>query len=92
MIKSWKHKGLRDFFESGITKGIQSKHVKKLRIQLAVLSAAMEPKDLNLPGYNFHALLGKRKGEYSITVNANWRITFQFEGRNAILVNYEDYH
>lgn len=92
MIKSWKHKGLKDFFELGVTKGIQVKHAKRVLMQLAALNSAVKAKDMNLPGYNFHALLGKRKGEYSITVNANWRITFQFEGSNAMLVHYEDYH
>lgn len=92
MIKSWKHKGLRDFFESGITKGIQVKHAKKLQFQLALLHAAISPADLDLPGYNFHALTGNRKGFYSIAVNANWRLTFSFAGSHAIWVNYEDYH
>lgn len=92
MIKSWKHKGLRDFFESGVTTGIQVKHAKKLQLQLALLHAAIRPADLDLPGYNFHALTGNRKGFYSIVVNANWRLTFSFEGSHAILVNYEDYH
>jgi proteic killer suppression protein len=92
LIKSWKHKYLRDFFELGNTKGVQAKHIKRLQVQLALLNSAVRPKDMNLPGYHFHALQGNMKGLYSITVNANWRMTFGFEGTNAILVNYEDYH
>lgn len=92
VIKSWRHKGLRLFFETGKIAGIQAKHVKRLKIQLALLDAATKPEDLNLPGFRFHSLKGERKGDYSIVVNGNWRITFQFEGTDAILLNYEDYH
>ncbi len=92
MIKSWKHKGLRNFFMFGSTKGIQSKHAQKLQVQLSLLHAAVAPEDMNLPGYRFHGLLGKQKGIYSVTVNSNWRLTFCFEGKDAVLVNYEDYH
>jgi len=92
LIKSWKHKGLREFFEQGNVKGIQHKHAKRLQIQLSLLHAAVEPTDLNLPGYKFHGLIGNKKGLYSIMVSDNWRLTFGFEGKNAILVNYEDYH
>jgi len=92
MIKSWKHKGIKNFFETGNAKGIQAKHINKLRIQLNLLDAATNPKDLNLPGYGFHELVGDRKGCYSIKVNGNWRLTFSFEKTDAILVNYEDYH
>ncbi len=92
MIKSWQHKGLQLFFETGKASGIQAKHVNKLRIQLAVLDAATKPEDMNLPGFKFHHLKGDRKGSYSIAVSGNWRMTFRFEGNDAILVNYEDYH
>lgn len=92
MIKSWQHKGLKRFFETGITSGIQAKHASRLRILLAVLNAAIKPEDMNLVGFKFHSLKGNRKDEFSVTVNGNWRITFRFEGGDAILVNYEDYH
>lgn len=92
MIKSWRHKGLKKFFETESTDGIQAKHANRLRQQLSLLQAATKPIDMNLPGYKFHALSGNRKGHYSITVNANWRLTFGFEGTNAVVVNYEDYH
>lgn len=92
LIKSWQHKGLQRFFETGSTAGIQPKHGNKLRLQLAVLNAAVKPEDMNLAGYKFHHLKGERKNTYSVTVNGNWRLTFMFEGCDAILVNYEDYH
>lgn len=92
MIKSWKHKGLKLFFETGNTVGIQAKHAKRLRIQLGVLNAAVRAEDLDLPGFCFHRLKGDKKGYFAISVSGNWRLTYKFDGRDAILVNYEDYH
>lgn len=92
MIKTWKHKGLKKFFETGDTKGIQTQHQRRLKIILQLLNAATVPEDLNLPGMRFHKLVGKQKGFYSVTVNKNWRVIYQFEGLNAFLVDYLDYH
>ena len=92
MIKSFKHKGLEKFYASGSTKGIQAKHAKKLRMQLAALDTANLVEDLDIPGYRLHQLKGSLKGLWSITVNANWRITFEFTDGNVYIVNYEDYH
>ncbi|MGD0465896.1 MAG: type II toxin-antitoxin system RelE/ParE family toxin [Gammaproteobacteria bacterium] len=92
MIISWKHKGLKLFFEEGITKGIQAKHSKILKTQLLLLNTASSAVDMNIPAFKLHMLKGKMKGLYAITVNANWRLTFGFKDKNVILVNYEDYH
>lgn len=92
MIKSFKHKGLEEFFSSGSTRGIQSAHAGKLRLQLAALDTATAIEDMNIPGYRLHPLKGGRKGIWSITVNGNWRVTFEFKDGNAYIVNYEDYH
>lgn len=92
MIKSFKHKGLKKFFERGDCSGIQSKHEKKIRLQLAALDTATVIEDMDLPGYNLHQLKGQRKDCWSIVVNGNWRITFEFENGDAYIVNYEDYH
>ncbi|MDJ0834533.1 MAG: type II toxin-antitoxin system RelE/ParE family toxin [Gammaproteobacteria bacterium] len=92
MIMSFKHKGLERFYASGSTKGIQAKHVRKLRMQLAALDTAHTIEDLDIPGYRLHQLKGSLKGLWSITVNANWRITFEFTDGNVYIVNYEDYH
>ena len=92
MIKSWKHKGLRVFYETGSTKGIQPKHATRLTIILQRLDAAINPDDLNLPGMRFHALKGNRKNYYSVSVSGNWRIIYKFYNENAILVDYVDYH
>jgi len=92
MIKSFKHKGLQRFFESGTTRGIQSEHVKKLRMQLAAMDTAQSIEDIDIPGYRLHPLKGARKGLWSITVNGNWRVTFEFSDGNVYIANYEDYH
>ena len=92
MIKSFKHKGLERFYSSGSMKGIQAKHAKKLRMQLIALDTAYCIEDLDIPGYRLHHLKGSLKGSWSITVNANWRITFEFIDGNIDIVNYEDYH
>ncbi len=91
MIKSFKHKGLQRFFETGSTSGIQSKHANKLRVQLLLLDSAKSPQELNIPNWRLHPLSGKLQGHWSITVNANWRVTFKFEGEHAYIVDYQDY-
>ena len=92
MIKSFKHKGLQKFYETGSTSGVQPAHKKRLRLQLTALDTATCLDDMDIPGFGFHPLKGKRKGIWSIKVSGNWRITFKFEDGNAYIVNYEDYH
>ncbi|WP_372743269.1 type II toxin-antitoxin system RelE/ParE family toxin [Neptunomonas sp.] len=92
MIKSFKHKGLEKFYESGSTKGIQANHAKKLRMQLAALDTAQTIDDMDIPGYRLHQLTGSRKRTWSVTVNRNWRLTFEFIEGNVYLLDYEDYH
>ena len=92
MIKSFKHKGLQKFFETGNTSGIQPAHSKKIRIRLAALDTATALEDMKLPGFRLHPLKGDMKGLWEIDVNKNWRITFSFADGDAYIVNYEDYH
>jgi len=92
VIKTFKHKGLETFFQSGKTVGVQSKHSKKLRMQLAAIDTAHVIDDIDLPGFKLHPLKGKRLGIWSISVSGNWRITFEFKDGNAYILNYEDYH
>lgn len=92
MIKTFKHKGIKLFFEKGDCSGIQANHRNKLRLQLAALDTAQVIEDLNLPGYRLHKLKGDRKNSWSIIVNGNWRLTFEFYNGDAYIVNYEDYH
>ncbi len=92
MIKSWKHKGLKLFYETGSTRGIQAVHKVRLKIILQRLDAAVQPEDLNVPGMRWHPLKALLKGFYAVSVSGNWRIIYKFEGNDAILVDYLDYH
>lgn len=92
MIRTFRHKGLRAFFETGSKHGIQAHHATRLELQLVRLDLAQNPDDMNVPGWRLHALSGERAGHYSITVSGNWRITFKFEDGDAILVDYHGYH
>lgn len=92
MIKSFRYKGLQRFFEAGSKAGIQAAHAARLRLQLAALNQAVKPEDLSVPAWALHPLKGDLKGHWSITVNGNWRMVFAFEGADAVLVDYCDYH
>jgi proteic killer suppression protein len=92
MIRSFAHKGLERFFRTGSTSGVQAKHAKRLRLILAQLDQATTVQDMGFPGSRLHELKGNRKGVWSVTVQANWRITFRFENGDGEIVNYEDYH
>ena len=92
MIKSFNHKGLEKLFTTGSVAGIQAKHVNKLRLQLAALDEATSPLDMNAPNWRLHELKGDLAQHWSITVSGNWRMTFKFDGEDAILVDYQDYH
>jgi len=92
MIKSFKHKGLQTFFETGSKKGIIPEHASKIARILDRLDASIAPSDMALPGYYLHHLSGLDKGTWSVRVSGNWRITFMFEDEDAILVDYKDYH
>jgi toxin HigB-1 len=92
VIKSFRHKGVERFFRAGLKAGIQAKHADKLALQLFALDNAKRPQDMNAPGWRLHALHGDLDGHWSIRVSGNWRLTFAFEGENAVLVDYQDYH
>ena len=92
MIKSFKHKGLKLFFETGSAKGIKPAHKQKLRIRLAAIDTATCVEDIDLPGFRLHPLKGDREGLWAIDVSRNWRVVFKFEDGNAYIVDYEDYH
>lgn len=92
LIKSFKHGGLKRYFESGNTRGIAADTVKRIRVRLNALDRAKDFRDVNLPGFEFHPLKGDRKGEYAISVTGNSRMTFKFEDGNVLDLNLEDYH
>ncbi len=91
MIQSFRHKGLAEFFTSGSMAGIQPHHSKRLRLQLAALDTAQAIEDMDIPGFRLHSLKGK-KTRWSIWVNGNWRLTFEFNDGNVYVLDYEDYH
>jgi proteic killer suppression protein len=92
MIKSFRHKGLQRFFETGSRAGIQARHERRLRLLLSRLDDAKLAKDMDAPGWKLHSLKGALKGHWAVWVDGNWRLTFTFEGEDAILVDYRDYH
>jgi proteic killer suppression protein len=92
MIRSYRHKGLQRFAETGSKAGIQPAHAKRLRNLLTALDVASNPTDMNAPGYGLHPLHGDLEGHWAISVSGNWRLTFAFHEEDAILVDYQDYH
>ena len=92
MIKSFKHRGLKKFFEDGLAGRISPDHRSKLERILDRLDASVQPQDMNLPGYRLHRLKGARKNCWAVDVSGNWRVTFRFEGSHAMDVDYCDYH
>ena len=92
MIKSFRHKGLRRFYETGSTAGIQAAHARKIRLELTALDTATTIDDMAVPGFQLHPLKGKRKGEWAIAISGNRRITFEFRDGHAYPLNSEDYH
>jgi toxin HigB-1 len=92
VIRSFRHKGVERFFLKGSKAGIQAAHAAKLARQLQRLDVARHPQDMNVPGWKLHALQGGMKGHWAVWVSGNWRLTFAFDGEDAVLVDYRDYH
>ena len=92
MIKSFQHKGVRRFFEKGSKSGIQAQHERRLRLMLSRLDDATRPEDMDAPGWKLHALKGDLTGHWAVSVDGSQRLTFAYDGGDAILVDYQDYH
>lgn len=92
MNKSFKHKGVRAYFETGSKAGIQPVHAPRLRVQLAMLDSALSPLSMDMSGWRLHKLTGDLVDHWAVWVDKNWRLTFAFEGEDAVLVDYQDYH
>lgn len=94
MIRSFKHKGLQKFFQTGSLQGIQAMHAQRLRLILSRLNNITQIDDINLPSFRLHRLKGNMNNLWSITVQANWRITFEFDEntKDMYIVDYQDYH
>ena len=92
MTRSFRHKGLEDFYYDGTKKGIQSKHADRLADILDVLDAAITIQDVNFPGSGLHPLHPRTESRWAVKVSGNWRVTFTFEDGDVLGVDYEDYH
>ena len=92
MIRSFRHKGLKAFYETGSTKGVRSDHARRLARLLGFLGQATGPDDLDLPGWRLHPLKGQLAGYWSLTVSGNWRLIFRFVDGDVELLDYLDYH
>lgn len=92
VIRTFRHRGIEKFFRTGSKVGIQAEHAARLRLQLFALDNAKGPGDLNAPGWRLHSLAGTLRDHWAISVSGNWRLTFKFEGEDAVLVDYQDYH
>ena len=91
MIKSWRHKGLKELFETGTSAKVRADQHKRCIRLLDALDRAAAPESMNVPGWYFHSLRGKPK-RYAVAVNGPWRITFSFSAGDAIDVDLEQYH
>jgi len=92
VIRSFRHKGVEQFFKTGSKAKIQPRHADKLKLQLFALDNAKSKEDMNAPGWRLHPLHGNLENHWSVEVSGNWRLTFTFEGEDAVLVDYQDYH
>ena len=92
MILHFAHKGLEKFFLTGSKVGIQASHAAKLARQLALLNVAQAPQEMDIRGWRLHQLTGNLQAHWSVSVNGHWRLTFCFNGKDADIVNYQDYH
>lgn len=92
MIRSFRHKGLNALYEGNRSAKVVRNHIPKLQRVLTALDEAVGPHEMDLPGFRMHPLKGKRKGVFSVWISGNWRVTFRFEGVDAVEVDYVDYH
>jgi toxin HigB-1 len=92
MIRSFRHRGIQEFFLTGTKAGIQPSHANKLLHQLSALNVATTPEQMRFPGWQFHSLSGELDGHWAVSVNGNWGLTFTFKDEDAVHVDYQDYH
>jgi proteic killer suppression protein len=92
MIRSFRNKGLRRFTERGDASKLSVQNPDRIRRILLALDAAKSPQHMNVPGLRFHGLKGADKGRYAVDASGNWRVTFAWDGEDAIDVDLEDYH
>ena len=92
MIRRFRHRGLKRLYERDDHSGVNAAHVARLERILTLLDVAQRPADIDFPGYRLYPLKGERKGEWSVSVSGNWRVTFRFDKDDVTDLNYKDYH
>ncbi len=92
MIRSFKSKALATLWQRGDASRLDARTVTKLKLRLSRLDAAITPAEMDAPGYYFHALKGGLQSTFSVRATGNWRLTFGWDGTDAIDVDLEDYH
>lgn len=91
MIKSWRHKGLQELYAGKKPKSVAPDMQKRVLRRLDALNVAKSPSQMDIPGFNFHALKG-HQNRFTVAVNGPWRVTFGWDGNDAIDVDLEQYH
>lgn len=92
VIANFRSRTLKRYWTKGDDSAIRPDWRRKVRLILSRLDVATAPQEMNAPGFGFHALTGDQTGRYAVWVSRNWRLTFGWEGENAIEVDLEDYH
>jgi len=92
MIRSFRHRGLERLFERDEKGQVGADMLNQVENILAVLDRASDPAKMNLPGFRLHPLKGEFRGFWAVTVRANWRIIWRFQGADAVDVDLIDYH
>lgn len=92
MILSFRSRALKKYWERNDASKLPQDRIARIAMILDRLDASTKPEDLNLAGLQFHQLAGKSKGRFAVSVSANGRITFAWDGDNAADIDFEDYH
>ena len=92
MIRSLNHRGLQALWEKGDGSKLDRRMVHRITRRLDALDAAIRPQDMDQPGFDFHALTGKRRGTFTVHVNGPWCVTFRWDGTDATRVDLQQYH
>ena len=92
MIRTFRHRGLRELYEQGQSPKIAPGHIPKLLRILTALDRSTDPQGMDLPGFRLHPLKGRLRGHHAVSVSGNWRVTFRFDDGHAVDVDYLDYH
>ena len=92
MIRTFRHRGLKELYEQGRSPRIVPEHTPKLLRILTALDRSTGPQGMDLPGFQLHPLKGRLRGHHAVSVSGNWRVTFRFDSGHAVDVDCLDYH